>query len=99
MQQRMGVTLVGPSGAGKTTIFKLLKHGLNKLGRTVKQHTMNPKSMPRTQLLGQIDLDTRQWNEGVLTNSALKLHSESSGTNYVVMRFESFFVLTFIKPF
>lgn len=77
----MGVALVGPSGTGKTTILKLLKHGLSKVGRIVKQHVMNPKSMPRTQLLGQIDLDTRQWTEGVLTNSALKLHSESPGNS------------------
>ncbi|CAG0920502.1 unnamed protein product, partial [Notodromas monacha] len=33
-------------------------------------HTMNPKSIPRTQLLGFMDPDTREWTDGVLTKSA-----------------------------
>ena len=59
LQQRMGVVIVGPSGSGKTTLFTILKHALTSLGKSVKQHTMNPKAIPRTQLLGHIDLDTR----------------------------------------
>ena len=55
----MGVVIVGPSGSGKTTLFTILKHALSSLGKSVKQHTMNPKAIPRTQLLGHIDLDTR----------------------------------------
>ena len=31
---------------------------------------MNPKSMPRSQLLGLMNNDTREFTEGVLTNSA-----------------------------
>ena len=72
LQQRMGVVIVGPSGSGKTTLFTLLKHALTKMGKTIKQHTMNPKAIPRTQLLGQIDLDTREWTNGVLTVAALE---------------------------
>ncbi|PSN45380.1 Cytoplasmic dynein 2 heavy chain 1 [Blattella germanica] len=49
---------------------------LIKMGKSLKQHTINPKAMPRTQLLGQIDLDTRQWTDGVLTLSALQVYSE-----------------------
>ncbi|XP_068082912.1 cytoplasmic dynein 2 heavy chain 1 [Anabrus simplex] len=76
LQQRMGVVIVGPSGSGKTTLCLLLKTALAKLGQAVKQHTINPKAIPRTQLLGQIDLDTRQWTDGVLTLSAQQVHSE-----------------------
>ena len=54
LQQRMGVVIVGPSGSGKTTLFKLLKHALGKMGQNVKQHTMNPKAIPRHQLLGKL---------------------------------------------
>ncbi|KAK6637824.1 hypothetical protein RUM44_008246 [Polyplax serrata] len=79
MQQRMGVALVGPSGTGKTTIIKLLRTALQKLGRVVKHCVLNPKSMERTQFFGQVDVDTRQWNEGVLTATALKLNSENPG--------------------
>ena len=39
---------------------------------------MNPKAIPRTQLLGQIDLDTRQWTNGVLTVAALEAVDEPS---------------------
>ncbi|XP_034239710.1 cytoplasmic dynein 2 heavy chain 1 [Thrips palmi] len=76
LQQRMGVVIVGPSGSGKTTLCRLLKHALNHLGHVVRQHTVNPKAMPRSQLLGKIDLDTRQWMDGVLTISAQKVYSE-----------------------
>lgn len=78
----MGVALVGPSGTGKTTIIKLLRTALQKLGRVVKHCVLNPKSMERTQFFGQVDVDTRQWNEGVLTATALKLNSENPGMNW-----------------
>uniref|UniRef100_A0A8D8QIW2 Cytoplasmic dynein 2 heavy chain 1 n=2 Tax=Cacopsylla melanoneura TaxID=428564 RepID=A0A8D8QIW2_9HEMI len=78
--QRMGVVIVGPSGSGKTTICKILKQTLLKTGRQVQQHTINPKAMPRTQLLGQIDLDTRQWTDGVLSYTAQQVYSEPLGT-------------------
>ena len=71
LKQRMGVNIVGPSGCGKTTLTNLLKHALGKLGQKIKQHTINPKAIPRSQLLGQIDLDTREWTNGVLTIAAL----------------------------
>ena len=34
---------------------------------------MNPKAMPREQLLGHMDMDTREWFDGVLTASARKV--------------------------
>jgi dynein heavy chain 2 len=52
------------------------------MGKSLKQHTINPKAMPRTQLLGQIDLDTRQWTDGVLTLSALQVYSEPPGETF-----------------
>nr|CAD7413402.1 unnamed protein product [Timema cristinae] len=76
LQQRMGVVIVGPSGSGKTTLCNLLKSAMLRLGGQVKQHIINPKAMPRSQLLGHIDLDTRQWTDGVLTLSAQQVYSE-----------------------
>lgn len=46
----MGVVVVGPSGSGKTILWKLLRAALGKLDQVVKQYTMNPKAMPRTQV-------------------------------------------------
>ncbi|XP_040902456.1 cytoplasmic dynein 2 heavy chain 1 [Toxotes jaculatrix] len=70
LRQRMGVVIVGPSGAGKSTLWRMLRAALSKTGKLVKQYTMNPKAMPRQQLLGHIDMDTREWADGVLTHSA-----------------------------
>nr|XP_022905741.1 cytoplasmic dynein 2 heavy chain 1 [Onthophagus taurus] len=76
LQQRMGVAIVGPSSSGKTTIRNILFHALNKMGKTLKQKIFNPKSLSRTQLLGQIDLDTRQWIDGILPMYSLQVTSE-----------------------
>ena len=50
MKQRMGVVIVGPSGSGKSSVWKLLKMALNKRGQVVVEYAMNPKAMPRTQV-------------------------------------------------
>ncbi|XP_030099868.1 cytoplasmic dynein 2 heavy chain 1 isoform X1 [Mus musculus] len=76
LRQRTGVVIVGPSGAGKSTLWRMLRAALCKIGKVVKQYTMNPKAMPRHQLLGHIDMDTREWSDGVLTNSARQVVRE-----------------------
>ena len=53
LRQRMGVVIVGPSGSGKTTLWQLLKAALQKMGNSIKSYTMNPKAMPRTQVMWQ----------------------------------------------
>uniref|UniRef100_W5MJK1 Cytoplasmic dynein 2 heavy chain 1 n=1 Tax=Lepisosteus oculatus TaxID=7918 RepID=W5MJK1_LEPOC len=77
LRQRMGVVIVGPSGAGKSTLWRTLRAALGRIGRVVKQYTMNPKAMARQQLLGHIDMDTREWSDGVLTNSARQVVREA----------------------
>lgn len=79
LRQRMGVVIVGPSGAGKSTLWRMLRAALGKVGKVVKLYTMNPKAMPRRQLLGHIDMDTREWSDGVLTNSARQVVREPPG--------------------
>ena len=84
-KQRMGIVLVGPSGSGKTTIWKILKKAHEKMGQVVKTYVMNPKAMPRTQLLGHMDNDTREFNEGVLTFSARQVVKETSDVlNWII---------------
>ena len=75
----MGVVVVGPSGSGKSTLWKTLQKALAKTGKVVKQYVMNPKAMPRTQLLGSIDMDTREWSDGVLTFAARQVVKEPIG--------------------
>ena len=80
LDQRMGCVIVGPSGCGKTTLWKVLRESLMKLGTEVKVYVMNPKSMPRERLLGNMDLDTREWTDGVLTDAARKMVRENENT-------------------
>eukprot|EP00754_Rhynchopus_humris_P016707 Rhum_TRINITY_DN14526_c0_g2::Rhum_TRINITY_DN14526_c0_g2_i1::g.95036::m.95036/K10414/DYNC2H, DNCH2; dynein heavy chain 2, cytosolic len=76
LRQRMGVVIVGPSGSGKSTLLRILRSAMEKLKITVPLHVMNPKAMPRTQLLGNMDTDTREWTDGVLTAAARKVVKE-----------------------
>jgi len=79
-KQRMGVIIVGPSGCGKTTIWKILKSAYEKMNVNIVTHVMNPKSMPREQLLGHMNHDTREFNDGVLTLSSRNVVKESNDT-------------------
>lgn len=77
LQQRMGVVLVGPSGSGKSTLLRVLRNAMMRLGTSVPLYVMNPKALPRQQLLGHMDPDTREWFDGVLTEAARKVVKES----------------------
>jgi len=86
LNQRMGVVIVGPSGCGKSTLLRVLKKSLEREDRGVKrvmivQHQMNPKAIPRQQLLGHMNLDTREWFDGVLTASARQVVKEPAGVH------------------
>jgi len=76
----MGVVIVGPSGCGKTTIWRILKLAYEKMSQNIVTHIMNPKSMPRNQLLGLMNHDTREFNDGVLTASARAVVKEPAET-------------------
>ncbi|XP_028968661.1 cytoplasmic dynein 2 heavy chain 1 [Galendromus occidentalis] len=85
LRQRMGVVIVGPSGSGKSTLWKVLKTALLKQAKDIKVHVFNPKAMSRTQLLGSIDLDTREWHDGVLTLSARQvIKEEVTSTSWII---------------
>jgi dynein heavy chain 2 len=77
LDQRMGCVIVGPSGCGKSTLWRVLKAAMIKCGEPVVTYVMNPKSMPRERLLGHMDIDTREWSDGVLTDAARKVVKEN----------------------
>jgi dynein heavy chain 2 len=84
-KQRIGAVLVGPSGCGKTTIWKALKSAYEKLSQVVKIHLINPKAMARSQFLGCMNNDTREFSEGVLTMSARDVIKESENVlNWII---------------
>uniref|UniRef100_A0A7S0W0F2 Cytoplasmic dynein 2 heavy chain 1 n=2 Tax=Hemiselmis TaxID=77924 RepID=A0A7S0W0F2_9CRYP len=76
LNQRMGCVIVGPSGCGKSSLLRILRAAHAKMKQQIVVHTMNPKAMPRQQLLGHMDLDTREWFDGVLTASARQVVKE-----------------------
>ena len=84
LNQRMGVVLVGPSGCGKTTCLTVLHKTLQLLGQSCTKHVMNPKSIDRSQLLGYMNVDTREWNDGILTSAARTVIRESNESNQSV---------------
>ena len=78
LRQRMGVVLVGPSGSGKSTLLRILRKAMQTMKVEVPLHAMNPKAMPRQQLLGYMDPDTREWFDGVLSAAARQVVKEPS---------------------
>ena len=47
-----------------------MQEALKKTGAKLMRYVMNPKAMHRQRLLGHIDMDTREWFDGVLTFSS-----------------------------
>lgn len=85
LTKRMGVVVLGPPICGKSTVVALLKQALSaqaqQHGRTgtIRTYTVSPKAMTRVQLLGTLDADTRQWQDGILTNMAVVVNAEPIG--------------------
>ena len=78
LNQRMEVVLVGPSGSGKSTLIRILRRALQRLGQKLPIHAVNPKALPREQLLGRMDADTREWFDGVITSAARQVVMNSN---------------------
>ena len=89
------VCIIGPSGSGKSILWKMLQHAMQKTGQQVRTYVMNPKSMPRIQLLGHIDIDTREWSDGVLTAASRAVVKEPLGKKRIFFFFS--FCLIYIS--
>lgn len=76
LNKRIGVAVFGNPNSGKTTVISLLKSVLMSMKKTIRTYTISPKSMNRSQLLGYLDTNTRQWYDGVLTQTAIAVNSE-----------------------
>lgn len=68
--QRTGISIVGNASTGKSTIISLLFKSCEKLGICCFKVTLNPKCVDRDVLLGSMDADTREWNDGIVTKAA-----------------------------
>ncbi|KAM9845816.1 dynein axonemal heavy chain 6 [Aulostomus maculatus] len=77
MLVRHGVMLVGPTGGGKTTVYKILADTLDTLYHTklsasnpfykpVETYVLNPKSLTVGELYGEVNLLTLDWRDGLI---------------------------------
>ena len=78
---RHGYMLVGPAGAGKTTIANILTDALTLCGTQHKIVKMNPKSFTGQEMFGVMNNVTGEWTQGVFSaiwakyNKPLKYHT------------------------
>lgn len=76
LSKRIGVAVLGPPSSGKSTVIAVLKTVLASMSKTIRTYIISPKSMDRSQLLGHLDINTRQWHDGVLTQTSIAVNSE-----------------------
>lgn len=76
LSKRIGVAVLGPPNSGKSTVISVLKSVLTSMSKTIRTYIISPKSMDRSQLLGHLDINTRHWYDGVLTQTAIAVNSE-----------------------
>ncbi|CAD6190911.1 unnamed protein product [Caenorhabditis auriculariae] len=84
LRQRMGVVVVGASGSGKTTIWRVLQRALLILKTPLQVIAFNPKAVARNKLLGHMDVDTREWSDGILTMAARDVIKDTSVHRWIV---------------
>lgn len=84
LRRRTGVILLGPGGSGKSTIWKMLQKAMKLANQPVKIYQINPKSMPKQKLLGYMDMDTREWFDGVLTAAAREVVKDSNSSAWII---------------
>ncbi|KAI9004259.1 dynein heavy chain and region D6 of dynein motor-domain-containing protein [Gaertneriomyces semiglobifer] len=72
---RHGVMVVGATGSGKSTVWKLLQQTLTRLCKSnagayhaVRTYIINPKALSLGELYGGNDANTNEWTDGVLSN-------------------------------
>lgn len=69
-----GIMLVGESATGKTQIWNALARVLD-----VEVHIINPKVLSKEKLFGSLDPTTREWTDGLFTQSLRKISDNLRG--------------------
>ncbi|RYG67614.1 hypothetical protein EON64_07065, partial [archaeon] len=79
---RHGIMLVGPSGGGKTQIFKCLRGALDiTTGTTHKDVRLNPKAIRAQEMYGEMDPLSGEWTTGVFAAMWAKYNNRANAYN------------------
>ena len=79
---RHGIMLVGPSGGGKSCIFKCLKETLQERhGVQYKDARFNPKSIRAQEMYGEADPLSGEWTTGVFAAMWAKFNNRNNSYN------------------
>ena len=79
---RHGIMLCGPSGGGKSAIYKVLQDTLQeKDGKTYKNARFNPKSIRAQEMYGETDPISGEWITGVFSAMWAKYNSRANNFN------------------
>lgn len=68
LQIRHCVFTMGPPGAGKSSAWKTLAKAQDKVGKKTTVKDINPKVTNTDELYGFIQMATREWKDGLLSN-------------------------------
>lgn len=79
---RHGIMLVGPTGGGKTQIFKNLRAALETTtGITHKDCRLNPKAIRAQEMYGEVDPLSGEWTTGVFAAMWAKFNNRANTFN------------------
>ena len=79
---RHGIMLVGPTGGGKTQIFKNLRTSLDQItGITHKDVRLNPKAIRAQEMYGEMDPLSGEWTTGVFAAMWAKFNNRANAYN------------------
>jgi dynein heavy chain len=62
------VFTMGPPGAGKSSTWKMLQRANDKIGKKTTLVDLNPKVINSDELYGYVQMSTREWKDGILSN-------------------------------
>ena len=94
MEVRHGVMLVGPTGGGKTTAYRVLSDTLTNLHAAGIEHpfyqpchyyVLNPKSITMEELYGGINKLTLEWSDGLMAITIRKCVTDTSEDHHWVV--------------
>ncbi|CAM9820421.1 unnamed protein product [Heterosigma akashiwo] len=75
---RHGIMLVGPSGGGKTKIFRCLRQSLEVVNAiTYKDSKLNPKAIRAQEMYGEVDAASGEWTTGVFAAMWAKFNNRN----------------------